>query len=332
MAVQCGEESPGVWAGSFFLSAEQRLKAAIIGWMVLVDAWWIYAAGYHFKIDGLLIVISAMAALLVIAQIYRAAGHDPDLVVITRETAWLLAFTGAAALLSNLAITTDLPLIDPRLAWFSRAVGYDWPQWYSFVTGNRLVGWGLSAAYVIALPEIAIVMVMLAHAGKAGRASELVLAAMIGAILAIAVSTAFPSAGALVYYKPDQSGVLVRPIVDLAYKATFFDLRAGRIHSFSLSSLKGLIAFPSYHAVLCVVTLLATRGMPRLFWPLFAVSLLILASAPIEGGHFLADVIGGVAVGVVATVAAATIRKRAAASAGEHRAAELPPLAAGERA
>ena len=326
-------------AGAFFISAEERLKAAIVGWIILIDAWWLYWAGFSFRTAGLAVVLVAMGVLFAVAHFYRAAGRDQDLVVITRETAWLLAFTGAAALLSNLAITCNLPLVGSKLSWFDHAVGFDWAWAYKFVAAHPPVAWVLSIAYVIALPEVAVVMAVLARLGRTDRASELVFAAMLGAIIAIVISTLLPSGGALGYYKPNEAELMTRPIVNLAYKSTFYALRAGSIREFSLYDLKGLIAFPSYHAVLCTVTLLATRGIPRLFWPLFAVSLLILASAPIDGGHFLADVIGGVAVGVLATMLAAAIRARMALPAPMPvvapvaRPAALPAaLEAGERA
>jgi membrane-associated phospholipid phosphatase len=289
-----------VRAGETFLSAEDRLKLAIISWIVVLDGWWIVTAHYTFDVFSLAKVLAVLSALLIFADVYRRLRAIPMFVVMTRETAWLLGFSAAAAVLSNLVITANMPLIDEQLAAVDRALGFDWMAWYTYVSSHRNLGLTLSLAYVAALPELAVVIVGVGLYGKVDRAAEMVMAAMIGALMAIAISAALPAAGALAYFRPDESNLASPPIVDLAYKATFFDLRAGLVRVFSLSDLKGLIAFPSYHSTLAVLTLLATRGMPRLFWPLAVFNLIVLASTPVDGGHHLADVIGGVAVALAA--------------------------------
>jgi hypothetical protein len=136
-----------------------------------------------------------------------------------------------------------------------------------------------------------------------------VLAAMIGALIAIAISGLWPSSGALAYFRPDETLALHHPIVDLAYKQTFFDLRSGVATGFTLDDVKGLIAFPSYHAVLNVIIVLAFRGIWKFFWPMFVLNAMMLATAPVEGGHHFIDVIGGVVVAIVATWLATRLQR-----------------------
>jgi membrane-associated phospholipid phosphatase len=81
------------------------------------------------------------------------------------------------------------------------------------------------------------------------------------------------------------------------------------VHVMSLASLKGLIAFPSYHATLAVVTCLAVRGIRRVFAPLCIVTVIILVSATVDGGHYLADVLGGTVVAFIATGAVVALRR-----------------------
>ena len=63
-----------------------------------------------------------------------------------------------------------------------------------------------------------------------------------------------------------------------------------------MTVLKGVIAFPSYHAVLAVLFSYAHRRSAS-FLPVAAFNLLMLISIPGEGGHYLANVISGLAVG-----------------------------------
>lgn len=299
-----------------FLSREDWLKVALILGITLLDAAWIGLTSFRYDWTGTLRVVLVMPALLAVAEIYRRWRPNPKFVIMTRETAWLLGFSAAGAILSNLAVTADLPLIDGRLAAVDRLLGFDWQAYYAFITARPYTGLLASLLYVAALPMIAFAVVTLCFIGRTERAQEMVLATMIGAFIAILISGLLPSSGALAYYRPNGDLLAHRPIVDLAYKQTFFDLRTGAASVLSLSDIKGLIAFPSYHATLSVLVVLAFRGMPRFFWPLFVLNLAVLLTTPVEGGHHLIDAVGGVVVAVVSVWIAAEWRNRLVASPG----------------
>jgi hypothetical protein len=287
---------------------EDFLKIALILAIVEVDAAWIGLAGFGFAAVSVVRVAAAVGVLLLVAELYRRWRPNPKFVVMVRETAWLLAFSAAAAVLSNLVVTFDLPAIDAQLAAWDRALGFDWPAYYAYVVARPVLGLAFAFLYFAALPFIAFGVIALAVMERTDRASEMVLAAMIGALIAILVSGLFPSSGALAYFRPDAALALHHPIVDLDYKQAFFDLRSGAWTGFSLDDIRGLIAFPSYHAVLNMIIVLAFRGLWRFFWPLLVLNLAMLATAPVEGGHHLVDVIGGVAVAVVATALASRLQ------------------------
>jgi hypothetical protein len=299
-------------------SREDRLKIAIILAILVIDFAWIALRGFAFDWSGTLKLALVLPLLLGVAEVYRRWRPNPRFSIMTRETAWLLAFSAAAAVLSNLVVTADLPLIDGRLAAIDRLFGFDWPAYYAFMTSAPYGGLAASVLYVSALPMVAFAVIGLSFMGRPDRAQEMVLAAMIGAILAIVISGLLPSSGALAYFRPDEAALAHRPIVDLAYKQTFFDLRDGAATVFSLDGIKGLIAFPSYHATLSVLGVLAFRGMARFFWPLFVLNAGVLLTTPVEGGHHLIDAIGGTLVAVAALWLAAAWRKRLAGAAAAH--------------
>lgn len=299
-----------------FLSREDWVKVALILSTILVDAAWIGFTSLRYDWTGTLRVALVMPALLAVAELYRRWRPNPRFVVMTRETAWLLGFSAGAAILSNLVVTADLPLVDGRLAAIDRLLGFDWRAYYAFMTARPYSGLLAALLYVAALPMVAFAVVTLCFVGRTERAQEMVLAAMVGAFIAIVISGLLPSSGALAYYRPNGGLLAHRPIVDLAYKQAFFDLRTGAASVFSLSDIKGLIAFPSYHATLSVLVVLAFRGMPRFFWPLFVLNAGVLLTTPVEGGHHMIDTIGGVAVALASVWIAAEWRSRIALSAG----------------
>ena len=281
------------------LSREDNAKVAIIAALVLVDAGWMVLAGYHFAFASLTKVGCLFLILLAVGEFYRLRRPNPLFVTMMRETAWLVAFAAAAAILSNLIATMDLPIIDEPLVTIDRFMGFHWHRYYFFFTSQPALGLLASILYVSALPLVVVAMVGSAFAGRPQRTKELVLALMIGAVIAIVISGFLPSAGALAWFRPDESQFGHHPIVNLAYKQTFYDLRAGNISQFSLDDVKGLIAFPSYHATICTLVMLAFRGVRKVFWPLVAFNIAVLATTPVEGGHHLIDAFAGVAVAVI---------------------------------
>jgi len=76
--------------------------------------------------------------------------------------------------------------------------------------------------------------------------------------------------------------------------------------------MKGVIAFPSFHAVLAVLFTYAHRHSAT-FAPMAALNAVMLVSIPSEGGHYLVDVFGGIAVAIVAILAVRAVPARARA-------------------
>lgn len=305
------------------LSPEDYLKAAIIVVIVAVDTIWIRLASFRFDLSSVVRIVVVVGALLVVAEIYRRWRPNRNFAVMVRETAWLLAFSAAAAILSNLVVTLDFPLVDDRLVAFDRALGLDWQAHYAYVVARPLLGMASALLYFAALPFMAFGVMALAIMQRTDRASELVLAAMIGALIAIVMSGLWPSSGALAWFRPDPALALHHPIVDLYYKQAFFDLRSGAWTDFTLDHIRGLIAFPSYHAVLNTIIVLSFRGIRKFFWPMLALNLATIATAPVQGGHHFADVIGGVVVAVVAIWLASRLQGRLVAIAGKSRTLEI---------
>lgn len=284
----------------FFTTADW-IKLAIVVAVIAVDAVWIAVAGFRFDVQSLGRAVIALTVLMAVALFYTRWRPFPRFVTMTKETAWLIAFSAGAAVLSNLVVTLNLPLADTTISAIDRTLGFDWQSYYAFVTARPILGYAYVVLYAAVLPMIAFTIIALGLLDRPERASETILSVMIAALIAIAISGLLPTAGGLAWFRPDEATLAHRPIVNLAYKQAFFDLRAGAITSFSLDDLKGLIAFPSYHAALNGIVVLAFRGIGRVFWPLCVLNVAMLATTPVEGGHHLMDALGGCLVAVLST-------------------------------
>jgi len=289
---------------------EFRLKAAITLAVLVVDVIWIAAAGFSFDVKSLAECLSITAVVAAIAFVYVRLRPDERLGTMCVETGYLLLFSAAACVFSYLVTSLDRPLIDTFLVKSDKLLGFDWYRYVAFANAHSWIGILSSLVYQTTLPQVALAIVVLSLMGRVERAREMTLVVMVSSILCIVLSGIFPSAGALAYYHPDASFYMQNnPVVDLAYKQEFFDVRSGAMTHLSLRDVHGLIAFPSYHVGLSVIVVAAFRGLKTWFWPLAALNLLVMLSTPIDGGHHLSDGLGGIALALVSIVLVVKVRR-----------------------
>jgi membrane-associated phospholipid phosphatase len=93
---------------------------------------------------------------------------------------------------------------------------------------------------------------------------------------------------------------------------------------------EGIITFPSLHAALAVILVVALWPVAVLRWGVLALNTLMLAATPIDGSHYFIDVLAGVAVAMVALVAARALAARAERTPMADSAGRLPQLAGGK--
>ena len=291
------------------MDREDRLKLALIAAVLVLDCAGLAILGLRFDWPSATKAIIAWLALMGFGWFYMTRRVDPPISHLLRETAHLLAFSAAGAVLSYLAAGFGGSLIDETLVRWDAALGFEWASYVGFVNDRPWLGMISSYVYLSTLPQVALAAVVLPLIGATERSREFVMAVMIAALIAILVSAILPSAGALAYYRPDPE-FLARnaPLVDLAYKDEFFRMRALEIPVLSLDASKGLIAFPSYHVALSVLIALAFRGRWILFLPLAALNFAVILTTPIDGGHHLSDAIGGVVVAVLSLWLATRLR------------------------
>lgn len=302
--------STTTYAPSFLTNVGAQLvfKMALVVAIVAVDFAWIAGTDFEFDMASAGKVAAIAAVLAAIGWFYRAKRPMQRFEILCVETSALLAFSASAAVLSSLLTSLNRPLVDDAMMAFDSAVGFDWLSYVGFVNERPWLGMLSSAVYVTTLTQVALTVIVLGLIGKTTRVQQFVWAVMLGALICIAISALWPSAGALGTIRPPAEFIsLNSPIVDLDYKQAFFDLRDGEGRYLSLDEPHGLIAFPSYHCTLSALIILAFAGVRFWFWPVFVLNLAVILSTPVDGGHHLADAIGGVIVALLAWTLAAKL-------------------------
>ncbi|HEX7968631.1 MAG TPA: phosphatase PAP2 family protein [Stellaceae bacterium] len=302
-AAEHGFNAPPLPAARAAAGPRTAVRAAwiAIAALGLADIAWARHDGIIFVhaeiyVAGVLLLLSAAGA-------WRLQRAGAGFARITEAMAQFLAFLPVSASLSYLCATIAGPLQDARFVALDRALGFDWAQWAAAVAPAPGLPLLLALAYVSYIPHFTLAIGYYAAIGRSERCAELLWLLIIALLPTMAGFIALPVAGPWVHYD-------VAAELD-SFPVTFFAaLRADNVHVIDLLQVDGIVGFPSFHAVYAVLLTYIHRGYRRLFLVALAVNAMMLLSLPVPGGHYLADIIAGLAVAGVAIAVWSLLRRR----------------------
>jgi hypothetical protein len=279
--------------------------AATVG---VIDLIWAEKAS--FAIAG-----SAYAKLAAVTGLCWAGGYlyqiwrpEPRLAAMLFGTGFLIAFSAAGSALNAMLLTVAGPRVDDLLAQADRVLGFDWPGMMHALAGQQALLWVLQLVYSALLPEIALTVIVLGTLGRISSVYRFVLAVALGALITIFVWALFPAFGAMsVYHLDPATAARLHVPVDGAYGQALIRMLHDGPGFIAPDNAKGLIGFPSFHAVLALLLMWHLRDVPWLRWPALFFNGAVVLATPIEGGHHWVDVFAGVPVTILAIFSARRI-------------------------
>ncbi len=280
-------------------SKAETFRNKVILILLLLDAFLFYLFAKRPDYAGFGLSVGVSFLLLGVAVYYHYMRDEPKIAKACKATLHLVLYTMVGSIFNHLLVLLGRPTIDGQLAAWDRAFGFYWPD---FIVAVQNVGWldTLSSfAYSSSLPQIAFVVLALSFSGKLEKLDRVLNAYVISSLITILFWAALPSFGSYVHYTlsnevPDIAGVVVNKAnVDL-----ILQYRNGDWDTLWVSKLTGLIALPSFHTVMAVLTVYACWNIRFAFLPILVLNIFVLISVPIDGGHHLVDLFAGVAVAV----------------------------------
>lgn len=278
-----------------------RLLLAIGLSFVLLDAAWIGLG--HFAIDAhkYALVALLMLPLAGAALWYDRHRHEPNLSALLGVAAFLVVFPAAASLLSYLALTVTGPRIDHLLAQADLALGFHWTAMMVWASEHSFLNAILNAAYLSVMPQTLLLLFVVGLRGRLEALYGLAFTLAFGAMMAIAVWTAFPSFGAFsVFDLPDAVEARLGLVLAADYSVILTHMLEHGPGFITPTEIRGLVGFPSYHTLQALVLFWYARQEPWLRWPSLALNLVVLVAIPVQGGHHLVDMFGGIAITIAA--------------------------------
>lgn len=287
---------------------QRRPEGVAILFMLAVDLVWMRHVGLTFVNVGLPLL--AASGLLTIAVVYGCTGRSKRLSDMGYYGAVFIAYGPLVIVMSYLAAYRGNALCDAELLNFDAFLGFDWHRWAAFLRTHTACDALLALAYGSLVPQLCVTIVMLSHMDSVDRNKELFWTVLVSSLITTVVFDLFPAVGPFAYFNVDLDRAI--HLKDLV------ELRSGAVQSYSVLQLQGLIAFPSYHTVLAVLIPYVHRGSRYTFVPCIVLNALMLVSTPSHGGHYFADIVGGVltALGAIALVRIAMSRGYREASLG----------------
>ena len=266
----------------------------------------------------------AIVAGILIAGWLRLVFHDPMTRAqrVARDMAEYVGLFAAISLIGAVASYPDaaqsLGFDDPALARIDGALHFDWVAWYAVVAAHPLLQWAGAIVYQSIFLSPAILLGHYALSGRKAAARRFLLAFWIGAMLTLTLFPHLVALGPLAYLW--RGPVPYMPTSALYQLQLIPPLRSHALDIVDVGALRGLVCAPSFHTTCAVIYAAFAWRERALRWPLAVLNGTMLLATPVEGTHYLADMILGAIVAsaavaaalmVPASLAVRTVRRRA---------------------
>jgi membrane-associated phospholipid phosphatase len=260
------------------------LKWSVLACVMALDVVWLVADRWSIRPESVwpcLVMLIAFATPLAIKRFRQNANiaHFCEAIVFSV----LVAKSGAV--LSYLVVSTNLPLVDASLNAMDRHLGFDWLGYYGWVKTHAHYHRVIRFAYQSMVNQIWVVVAYLSFTGRFARLRAFLELSFSTLLFAILVSLFAPAASAAKYFQAQTHDAV-------SGFSQFEPLRAGTLRMIDLDAMQGLVSMPSFHTIMAILFCWSVRRTPAAFI-LIPLNIALILATPIEGGHYLVDVIAG---------------------------------------
>jgi len=241
--------------------------------------------------QGSLIYLLILAVLTCVRYRLRFAEQGTSRIV--RDFA---EYTGLFIFVSLLCAAASYS--DPVLARIDALLQFNWLAWYELVAAYPALQIAGRIAYANIYFSPLILMAAFAHSGARERAQCLLVSFWLAAIITLTLFVTMPAVGPLSYLW--QGPIPYMPTSGTFQADLLPALRDRSSGPLDLGNLEGLVCAPSFHSTSAILYMVMGWGHRKIRWPLIGLNSAMLLATPVEGTHYLIDMIGGVFVAIVA--------------------------------
>jgi membrane-associated phospholipid phosphatase len=272
----------------------------LIGFMIIITFGFQLYAPFSFDWSGAVGPALFLAVLQLVILFYVKIRPRPDFAIMFTGLQQMILFSAVGATLSYMVAAQGGEFWDKQLQGWDQMIGFEWRSYLFWTNAHPAVGRIFSFAYASLIPQMVVIILALGLSGRGHSLRIVMFAAMLTGLATILISGLMPAMCNFVYL-----GLTAADYPNLDPSAAFVHvrdmqgLRSGTLRTLSVGSFEGIITFPSYHAGLAAAFAYGYLKMPYLRWPGLALAALTLAATPIDGGHYLVDVLAGIAIAAI---------------------------------
>ncbi|MGI4747621.1 MAG: phosphatase PAP2 family protein [Janthinobacterium lividum] len=213
---------------------------------------------------------------------------------------WAGLVAGMAALA---ALRTGAPLIDVSLARADAILGLYTPTLVAWMAPYSIITSVLEVAYVSTVPMVFATVILLGLRRRETRMWELCFVFAATAPVCAFLAAGAPAIGAFTYYGVSPDILTMLPTGAGRFFLPVFQAYHSRtVNVIDVRHLEGVVEFPSFHAIMALMTAHALRDLRALSGLAWTWSSIILISTIPIGGHYVIDIIGGALIWAVITL------------------------------
>ncbi len=295
-------------AGGMGTGRARRVAWSAILLILLVDLVWLSFSSVSVLPLSLLGPLAVAGAMAAAAWYYRDRRGELKLADAIECTGQMTAFMAVGALLSYLMATLGFPLQDAAFHAADRSLGLDWLAYLKAVDARPWLGVLFALAYASFIPQVLLLIVLLSFTGRGEAVRIMVLAMILAGAVTVVISGFVPAMAMFVHLGLGPADYPnLSPGASFVHVADMQALRAGGPLTVDLATAQGIITFPSYHAALGLLMLMAACAHRWLRWPFIVLNLAMIAATPIDGGHYFVDVFAGLTIAWTAHVVASRL-------------------------
>ena len=186
---------------------------------------------------------------------------------------------------------------DATMERVDRALRFNWVGWYDVVVAHPVLQRLETIAYHSIFATPALILGYFAFTGRRGAARMFLAAFWVAAVLTLLLFPVAPAEGPLAFLW--HRDIPYMPASALYQSELIPQLRAHTMHMISVRGLHGLVCAPSFHTASAVLFVAAAWPFRGLRWIVVPINIAMLLSIPVEGTHYLIDMILGALVALV---------------------------------
>jgi len=287
-----------------FLARSRAWLLALLGLSGLIVLMLMVRSGLVLTMDDPGFVGAAGAMLVLVAIRHRVRNAASTGERRLRDFAEYLLLFMVISLLGVLAsypaAAESRGFADPMLEHGDRLLRFDWIAMYRLVSAHPSLQYASAAAYACIFVSPALILGHFAWTHRHDYAQRFLLTFWLAAVMTLLLFPLVPAEGPLAFMW--RGPIPYMPTSALYQQQLIPALRNHQVTAIGIGSLRGLVCAPSFHTVAGALYVIAAWPVRRLRWVITGITAAMLLATPVEGTHYLTDMVFGLLVAISASL------------------------------